>query len=58
MSSWWMWSGGTVADTTLVQGFDPTPGPDGIFRKLSSPFFQTTDLTTIHQLVNCDVMLK
>jgi hypothetical protein len=36
-------------------GFDPTPNTPGwLFRKLSSPFFQTTDLKTIKL---CDVIL-
>ncbi len=29
-------------------GFDPTPGPDGIFQKLLSTFFQPTDLKMIN----------
>jgi hypothetical protein len=37
-------------------GFDPTPKPRmAFFWKLSSPFFQTTDLKTIKL---CDVMLS
>ena len=37
-------------------GFDPTPKTqDGIFQKLSSPFFQTTDLKMMQF---CDVKLK
>ncbi len=36
-------------------GFNPIPNPDSIFRKLSSPFFQTMDLKTIKL---CDVMFQ
>ncbi len=43
------WSIGSTQDSgARGPGFDPTPSPDGIFWKLSSPFLQTTDLKMIH----------
>ncbi len=51
---YWMWSGvewsiGSTHDSgARGPEFNPTPDPDGIFWKLASPFFQTTDLKTIH----------
>ncbi len=56
----WMWSGahGSTHDSgARGPGFDPTPKPRTAFiRKLSSPFFLTTDLKTI--VTYCDVKLK
>jgi hypothetical protein len=44
----WMWSGahGSTHDSGVGgSGFDPTPKPRmAFFRKIPSPFFQTTDL--------------
>jgi hypothetical protein len=54
----WMWSGASVAHTPSVRedlGSIPHPNPGRHFRKLSSPFFQTTDLKTIKL---CDVKKK
>ncbi len=55
-----MWSGahGSTHDSgERGPGFDPTPKPRTAFiRKLSSPFFLTTDLKTI--VIYCDVKLK
>jgi hypothetical protein len=43
------WSTGRTLDSSARgPGIDPTPNPDGIFWKLSSPFFQTTDIKTVH----------
>jgi hypothetical protein len=54
----WMWSGASVAHTTPVQedlgSILHTTILRRYFWKLSSPFFQTTDLKMIHKLVNCD----
>jgi hypothetical protein len=39
--------GSTHDSSARGPGFDSHPDPDGFFGKLSSPFFQTTDLKTI-----------
>jgi hypothetical protein len=51
-----MWSGASVAHMLLVlEDLGLITTQDGIFRKLLSPFFQTTDVKTIKL---CDVMLQ
>ncbi len=53
-----MWSGayGSTRDSgARGPGFDSHPDPDGIYGKLSSTFFQTTDIKM--NLFICNILL-